>query len=414
MATRRRSALFTSTGMRRSLAAAAVAASLVTLSACSSSAGSQTDGSDASAAAAKKKAAPVSLALNVADGASSVNVDTALRASAADGTLTDVRVHYGDAKTAKTALKGSLSPDKTTWSAGVLLEPGQTYRMSATGANADGETKKRTSSFTTQSLTLEQQTFPSISPLRGETVGVGMPVIVRFDLPVKNKAAIERELEVSSSPKVEGTWSWLNDNEVHYRPENYWPAGTVVKVRAKVNGVDAGNGIYGQENRYTSFKVGKSVISTVNVAAHRITVKINGKVARTLPATTGKDGFDTRRGTKIIMEKHSVKRMDAATTGIDESSSEYYDIPDVRYAMRVTNSGEFIHAAPWSTGSQGAANVSHGCVGLGTSNARWFYNVSSRGDVVKFINSSRGLEDQNGWTDWNESYAKFKQGSALS
>ena len=152
----------------------------------------------------------------------------------------------------------------------------------------------------------------------------------------------------------------------------------------------------------------------VDVRGHKMTVKINGKVARTLPITTGKAGFETRAGTKLIMEKHDVKRMDAATTGISEDDPEYYNIPDVQYAMRVTYTGEFIHAAPWSVGSQGAANVSHGCVGLSTSDALWLYNRSSIGDPVEFINSPRTLEDGNGWTDWDESYQEFKQGSALN
>jgi lipoprotein-anchoring transpeptidase ErfK/SrfK len=114
------------------------------------------------------------------------------------------------------------------------------------------------------------------------------------------------------------------------------------------------------------------------------------------------------------MEKFPKVDMDAATTGVDSEDPDYYDIEDVKWAMRVTNSGEFLHAAPWSAASHGRANVSHGCTGMSTANASWLYQNSRRGDVVKFINSPRGMEDQNGWTDWNVSWDDWKAGSALS
>jgi lipoprotein-anchoring transpeptidase ErfK/SrfK len=106
--------------------------------------------------------------------------------------------------------------------------------------------------------------------------------------------------------------------------------------------------------------------------------------------------------------------MDAATVGIQPGDPEYYNIPDVEYAMRVTYTGEFLHAAPWSVGSQGYANVSHGCVGMSTDNAAWLYGLSHRGDVVKTIGSGRPLEYGNGWTDWDMSWKDYKEGSALS
>jgi lipoprotein-anchoring transpeptidase ErfK/SrfK len=288
------------------------------------------------------------------------------------------------------------------------------YTVVSKGSNEDGAAKTLRRTFSTESLTLDEQTYPSVAPLQGETVGVGMPVIVTFDIPVTKRAEIERNLTVETSEDVKGTWHWLSDTEVHYRPKTYWPSGTKVKVDVGINGVDAGNGIYGQEDRNVSFKVGSSVISTVNVATHQMDVEINGQHARTIPITAGKPGFTTRSGVKVIMEKHEVKAMDAATVGISEGSSEYYNIPDVEYAMRVTHSGEFLHAAPWSVGSQGVTNVSHGCVGMSTENAAWLFGISKRGDVVKTVNSGRPLDFGNGWTDWDISYKDYKEGSALS
>ncbi|MFD1826535.1 MULTISPECIES: L,D-transpeptidase [Mumia] len=386
---------------------------------CSSAGGDDGVGDRAGDAAPTSSASPTpatELTFNVDDGDADIPVDTAVTVGASHGTITAVTAHYGGKPTRKNTLNGAVTSDGASWTASSLLEPGKRYTVAVTTRDDDGRVSTESRRFRTQDLSLDQQAYASVSPMDGATVGVAMPVILRFDIPVKRRTEVEKRLVVTSTPKVEGTWSWVSDSEVHFRPRKYWPAGTKVKVHAGINGVRTGKGVWGQEDRDTSFRVTKQAVTTVvDVSRHKATVKINGKVARVLPATTGKAGFQTRNGTKIIMEKHPSKRMDAATTGISEGSSEYYNIENVRYAMRVTNSGEFIHAAPWSTGSQGSANVSHGCTGLSTSNAAWLYGISHIGDPVKFVNSDRKvLEPQNGWTDWNISYTEFAKGSALS
>jgi lipoprotein-anchoring transpeptidase ErfK/SrfK len=166
-------------------------------------------------------------------------------------------------------------------------------------------------------------------------------------------------------------------------------------------------------DRSADFTVGQSVVMRANLGTDRMKVLLNGKLARTIPITGGKPGLETRSGTKLIVEKFLSKRMDAATVGVSPSSPDYYNIPDVQYAQRVTFSGEFLHAAPWSVYAQGNTNVSHGCVGMSTANARWLFHLTHRGDPVEVTGSSRSLEPGNGWTDWNESFTAFKKGSAL-
>ena len=253
-----------------------------------------------------------------------------------------------------------------------------------------------------------------MAPLNGESVGVGMPVIVSFDIAVKDKATIEKHLTVTSTPKQPGAWHWISDNEVHWRPKNYWRAGTDVSVDVDVNSVPAGAGIFGQEDRHVEFHVGNANIYKVNAQTHQMQVFSNGKLLRTIPITTGKPGFTTRSGVKVIIEKFREKRMNSETVGIAQNDPEYYDIDDVEYAMRVTYSGEFIHAAPWSVGSQGYANVSHGCTGMSTANAGWLYNMTQRGDVVEYTGTDRPMEFTNGYGDWNEDFATYAKGSALS
>ena len=59
--------------------------------------------------------------------------------------------------------------------------------------------------------------------------------------------------------------------------------------------------------------------------------------------------------------------------------------------MRVTYSGEFVHAAPWSVAGQGHANVSHGCTGMSTANADWLYHMTNVGDVVQYTGTDKPM-----------------------
>lgn len=406
---------------RRAGAAAAAACAVLVLASCTQDAASEaTDESDsqsgdASGDRAVEQPAPPKFAasLDLPEGGRGVPVDTVVRVGADHGSIDEVAVWRG-ARAPQRMLSGRLADDGTRWVADELLEPGVTYTVLSRGTADSGQARAVRETFTTEALTLDEQTYPSIAPLEGETVGVGMPVIVTFDLPVTNRAAVERRLSVESEPQVTGTWHWLSDTEVHYRPKSFWPSGTDVSVDVAVNGVDAGNGIYGQMDRSVGFTVGQSVVSNIDVATYQMEVQVDGQVARTIPISAGKAGWETRSGVKLIMEKFEVKRMDAATVGLQQSDPEYYNIPDVEYAMRVTYSGEFLHAAPWSVGSQGSENVSHGCVGMSTDDAAWLFDISHRGDVVNVSGSDRGLEQGNGWTDWDMSWQEYREGSALA
>ena len=346
--------------------------------------------------------------VNVGKGSTGVPVDRLVRVKMSQATLTSVAITGTQGP-----LEGTLSPDGASWTAQSRLEPGTSYQIEAVAEATDGNVVRRTSSFTTQDLSLAEQTYPSVAPLDGETVGVGMPVIVSFDLPVADRAAFERNMTVTSTPAQVGSWFWMSDNEVHWRPKKYWQAGTEVSVDVDVNGIPAGNGIYGQEDRDIDFTVGDANIYRVDARTYEMKVLSNGKLLRTIPVTTGKPGFITRSGTKVIVEKFDSKRMNSETVGIPSGSSEAYDIDNVQWAMRLTYSGEFIHAAPWSVGSQGRDNVSHGCTGLSTADAAYLYSISKRGDVVEYVGTDRPMEPGNGYADWNTPWSDYQAGSAL-
>lgn len=368
--------------------------------------GASDDGTAETTAAAAVQA---TVRTNVKAGAIDVPVDTILRVAAVDGTLSKVTV-----RSAAGPLKGAVDAASGRWIASDRLEPGVRYRVRATATNTEGTEVESDTVFTTQALSLSQQTYPSVSPLDGEKVGIGMPVVVTFDLPVSDKAAFEKKMTVTSTPTQAGSWRWVSDKEAHWRPRSYWTAGSKVNVNIDINSVAAGGGVYGQEDRDIAFTVGDAHVYKVNARTHQMKVLSNGKLLRTIPITTGKAGFITRSGTKVIMEKFATRRMNSETVGIPAGSSEAYDIDDVKWAMRLTNSGEFIHAAPWSVGSQGRDNVSHGCTGMSTANAAWLYNMTRRGDVVEYVGTNRPMESWNGYGDWNIKWPDYAAGSALS
>ncbi len=400
----------TSRPRHAALAAVTLAAAL-TLTACQSDdvPGASALGADDPSASASQDVPALRLVPSVKKGATDVPVDRELSVRATGGTIDTVQVTSPEGK-----IPGEVEADGSRWVASSRLEPGTAYTMTTVAKKTDGTQVRRTSRFTTRDLTLDEQTYPSVAPLADETVGVGMPVIVTFDLPVADKASFEKHMTVTSTPSQPGSWHWISDTEAHWRPKAYWKAGTDVHVDVDINSVAAGNGIYGQESRELDFHVGDAHIYRVNAQTHQMKVFSNGKLLRTLPITTGKPGFTTRSGVKVIIEKFDSKRMNSETVGIPAGSADAYDIDNVQWAMRVTYSGEFIHAAPWSVGSQGYANVSHGCTGLSTENAGWLYAMSRRGDVVEYTGTDRPMTLDNGYGDWNESFQQYRKGSALS
>ena len=356
--------------------------------------------------------APVKLSTNVDDGADGVKVSTLVTAKASQGQLSKVAVSYKYVDTKgvsqKGTLDGSMDKGKTTWTAGDRLEPSGTYTMSVTGKNTAGETSTSKTTFKTQKLALNQQVFPELYPLPDSKVGVGMPAVVRFDTPVADKKSFEKNLHITTVPKQTGSWHWYGNQEVHWRPKSYWKPGTKVTVEADVNGVSAGNGNYGQKSSKTNFTVGREFIVKVDLKSHYLGAYRNGKKVNSFPITGGKPGWTTRSGIKLIMAKEYNKVMTNEQIGAEED----YRLT-AAYAMRITNSGEFLHSAPWSVGSQGRANVSHGCTGMSVANSRWLIENTMIGDPVVTTGSNRGIEPGNGYSDWNASFKEYAKGSAL-
>ncbi|GGX53423.1 L,D-transpeptidase [Streptomyces minutiscleroticus] len=329
------------------------------------------------------------------------------------GRITDVTA--ADASGRRVA--GELSADGSRWHSTSPLAAGTRYTVRVSTENERGEPGRRVLLLDTSAPTARKRLTVTFGPGQG-TFGVGQPVVAELGEPVRDRAAravVERGLHVESTPAVQGSWHWVDDRTLHYRPREYWPAHATVVARSGLRGVRVGERLWGGEADPLEFRTGDRVVAVTDAAAHTMTVHRNGRVVRRIPVTTGKPGFETRNGVKVVLGKERLVRMRGTTIGIAEGSTESYDLK-VHYATRVTWSGEYVHAAPWSVGSQGYANVSHGCTGMSTAEAKWFFETVREGDVVQVVNSDGETMESfgNGYGDWNLGWAEWRKGSALT
>ncbi|KUI24892.1 Lipoprotein-anchoring transpeptidase ErfK/SrfK [Mycolicibacterium rutilum] len=206
-----------------------------------------------------------------------------------------------------------------------------------------------------------------VSPEPGQVVGIAAPVTIRFSSVVADREAAERGITIDTPVEVPGRFTWTSDRVVQWAPKGFWPAHTPVSVRT--------------DGMSTSFDVGAAVVSVADISAHTFTVSIDGQTVREMPASLGKPGFDTPQGSFKVLEKQRRVKFDSRTIGIPLDSPEGYLI-DGEYAVRVTWGGVYVHSAPWSVGSQGSANVSHGCINLSPDNAAWYFDTVTIGDPV--------------------------------
>lgn len=360
-----------------------------------------------SSSAATTPAEPVEVAFTPARGTSKVRPDQQVRVDARNAALTSVEVRSSGG----VVVPGDLTEDGASWRSSGVLATGTTYTVSARTRAGDGTTGSFTSGFST--LRPTSTTSVVLIPGDGWEVGVGMPVIVQFGRSVRNKEAAVRTLTVQTSPKqLEGAWRWVNDQSVWWRPRDYWPSGTTVKVTAAIEGAELSPGTWGRRTYTSSFTIGSSVINTVDLGKHTLTVTKDGSYTRTIPVTGGKNDprFRTRGGIKVVMEKLPSVRMNASTTGTDPKDPDFYDTVEY-WAMRLTWSGEYLHARPGSDWAFGKQNISHGCTGMSWSDAKWLFDFSKIGDVVVYLGSSRGLEFGNGYTLWNMTFDDWASGA---
>ena len=389
-----------------------LAAVLLALSACQGavegSAGVKSSGSEPTTSPTPQST-PAVLDVSPADLSTGVLPNARVNVRASSGALGVVTLR--DAQGVK--VSGKAGPDGA-WGTSELLHPSTAYTFTVAATGPDGTATTTTSKFTTlkPKVTATYGLIPN-----GGNVGVGMPVIVQFGSAVvtgAQRAAVEKRVKVTTRPVQQGAWGWLDNRQLMWRPKAFWLPGTKVTVSTPLHGMQTGDGKWIAQDDRTSFTVGSSMVSTVDMKAHTLVVRRDGAVIRTIKVSTGKPGplTETRFGTKVIIERNSAITMDSATVGIPKGNPNYYKIK-TQWNLRLTWTGEFIHSAPWSVNSQGTQNVSHGCTNMSAGDAQWMFNNSKMGDVVKFTGSPRAFKPTEGIGVWVYDFAGWKAQSAL-
>ncbi len=259
-----------------------------------------------------------------------------------------------------------------------------------------------------------------ITPMgeKAEKVGVGFPIIVTFDRDVRDKAAAEAALEVRPEKPVEGAWRWVSHRKVIYRTKTYWKPHQKVLFKARLSQIPGNEAAKDVSRR---FAVGTANISLVDTRRHVMKVRRDGKLARTIPISAGRGGmirngvdvYLTTSGVHLTMGKKAVETMTSSWMGVTDPKDPRYYKEEIPWAVRISDSGEYVHQSYGDYQYLGRSNQSHGCVRATPAGAKWFYGIAQRGDVVKIVGTKRKLDWRNGWSYWQLNWTQWKKGSAL-
>lgn len=401
------------TQARRALGAcAALMVGALTLTACGGSANA--DNKDTKSGKDSVRTSGARITISAKDGSTGASInETGVKVSG--GKLTEVKMTQAGSGT---AVPGELSSDGTSWKPKQQLDRGTKYEISATAKDADNRVAAANSIFTTVSRA--NSFIGTYTPDNDSTVGVGMPVSFKFDKAITDKKAVQSHITVTSSSGQQVVGHWFDSQRLDFRPQDYWQAGSKVTMKIDLDGVKGAPGVFGTQKKTVTFTVGRSQVSTVDVNTQTMTVVRDGRTLKSIPISSGSPQHTTYNGQMVISEKFVQTRMDSQTVGLGGE----YDIPDVPHAMRLTESGTFIHGNYWYNKGNppfGREGTSHGCVGLadvrgagGATNAAWFFDNSLIGDVVVVKNSpDKTVAPENGLNGWNMQWSEWTAGSAL-
>jgi lipoprotein-anchoring transpeptidase ErfK/SrfK len=356
------------------------------------------------------------VAVTPADGATKVAPDTQVQVTASGGTLTQVTV-AADHATVISAVTGRYGPGGTSWSTRWGLKPGTSYTVTAVATNSKGAATTEVTRFTTKGAASILKVV-NITPNAGETVGVGMPIIVDFnsDVASSDRAAVERALEVSSGVPVTGAWFWASASEVVFRPQAYWPVHERVQLTAHLAGVPGGPGLWGGSDFTHSFKIGDRHVVEVNLKTDQAYFYTNGSLAKTIPVSGGMGGYDsfgndfyTTSGVHLTMGSYDTVWM--TSPNIQPNQPGYYH-ELVYNDVQISDSGEYLHQSPGAEWCLGHENCSHGCVRMTAAGAAWWRHTAYRGDPVTITGTPRVLAWDNGWGYWQKSWSAWLKGSS--
>ncbi|CAM4374375.1 Ig-like domain-containing protein [Nocardia ninae] len=353
-----------------------------------------------------REAGPVAkVALAPENNAKKVNPTAPVSVTVTDGTIDQVALTNANGK----QVAGEFTPDKRVYTITEPLGYDATYTWSGTAVGTDRKPIPIDGTFTTLA---PKTTVPAtINIADNQEVGIAAPIILQFKASVQNKAAVEKAMTITTDPPTEGAWAWFpddNGSRLHWRPKNYWAPGTTVHVAAKLYGLDLGDGNYGYSDLTTDFRIGRSQIVKANAPSHRMQVVRDGQTIFDFAVSYGEGNEPrnvTRSGLHVVTEKYEDFMM---------SNPPFYTNVRERWAVRISNNGEFIHANPESLSAQGSSNVTNGCINLSPADAQAYFGTALYGDPVEVTGTSIPLSAADGdLYDWTIDWATWKTMSAL-
>jgi lipoprotein-anchoring transpeptidase ErfK/SrfK len=261
----------------------------------------------------------------------------------------------------------------------------------------------------------------------GATYGVGMPIVLYFSPVPTDARAFEKATTVTvNGAPVDGAWYWEQPTadevkghivEAHYRTKGYWPPNSTIHVATPIGGLSAGKGLaYSGKLSSLDYKIGDAHVSTVDANGLRMRVTSNGRLVNTFEVSLGKASTPTFNGIKIVMQKgEDVPGTNTLRpNGTVMMSGPHYTNDPVEWSVRITRSGEYVHAAPWNNGI-GLRSTSNGCTNLHTADGKWFYGFSQIGDVVEYSNTDgNAMPSWDGLGDWNLLWSQWQRGGLLA
>ncbi|WP_157107019.1 L,D-transpeptidase [Nocardia arthritidis] len=357
---------------------------------------------------------PATIRFDPAPGAHDVEARTPGTITVTDGTLRSVEWIDETGR----SLPGVPAPDHRSWTTAEPLGYGHTYTAKAVAHGETGDVTATTTCTTVaprQLIDVSLRSANLVDLTEDDSYGVGFVLVAHFDEPV-DRAAVERHVNVTTHPAVDGAWYWLDDQNAHWRPEHYHAPGTRITIAAELFGRALGDGRYGARDQRVSVNIGPAHVAIADDDTKQIEVFDNGNLVRTMPTSMGMGGtavvggrvmsFWTRPGIYTVLDQNDPVIMDSASYGLPTGSALGYRT-SINHAVRISHDGIFVHELAASMWAQGNTNVSHGCLNISPADAAWFYDFVIPGDVVEVRNTGGDPLDiwHNGdwsipWTEW--------------
>ena len=237
-----------------------------------------------------------------------------------------------------TPLAGTVQSDGASWVSDELPTPSRQLRRVGAGARPRRAVAHAHRPDRRRDPAAKDRLGYTVTPFNGWTVGVNAPIVIRFDKPVQDKAAVEQRLTVATTTPLVGSLA-LGEHQPRCtsgrRPHGRrtrrcrWACSWQARRPARRSGAP--------RTRPSRFSVGAAHLTKVDGKEHTLTVVVNGKTWAVWPTSLGRPEFVTRTGSYTVLLKQPTRRMTSCNAGItcSKSNPNFYDLT-VNWDVRLT------------------------------------------------------------------------------